>query len=71
LLFDDLSGISCTAANGRRGSEYFIEMKTSECVNELAAFSQEFGKRRIRIIEMNLAGILFALTQVISSNSVR
>jgi hypothetical protein len=36
-------------------------LKTSECVNEIAAFSKEFGKRRIRIIEMNLEGIFCVL----------
>jgi hypothetical protein len=37
-------------------------MKTSECANQLAAFSEETGKVRIRIIEKNLEGILVDLT---------
>jgi hypothetical protein len=37
-------------------------MKTSECVNQLAAFSEESEKIRIKIIETNLEGILVVLT---------
>jgi hypothetical protein len=37
-------------------------MKTFECVNQLAAFSEETGKIRITIIETNLEGILVVLT---------
>jgi hypothetical protein len=44
------------------GVENNLSTETSECVNELAALSQEFGKRRIRIIEKDLEGILCVLT---------
>jgi hypothetical protein len=37
-------------------------LKTSECLNELAAFSPEIGKRRIRVIDLNLEGIFGVLT---------
>jgi hypothetical protein len=36
-------------------------LKASVCLNELAALSPEFGKRQLRIIEMNLEGMFGAL----------
>jgi hypothetical protein len=35
-------------------------LETSEYLNELAAFSPKYGKRQLRIIEMNLEGMFGA-----------
>jgi hypothetical protein len=45
-------------------------LKTSECLNELAAFSPEFGKRQIRIIEINLEGMFGALSNIFNLSAV-
>jgi hypothetical protein len=54
FLFDASSGISCLESNDRYGSEKFVQLNASELLNEVTEFNPKFGKRRIRIIEMNL-----------------
>jgi hypothetical protein len=74
LLYDALRYILCIAANGKWGKEYCVELKTSERPNELTTFSPETGKKQIRIIEMNLEEIFFALsntTKLLTVNEVQ
>jgi hypothetical protein len=43
-----------------------LELKNYEFVYQRAAFTEEFEKIRMRIIEMNLEGIFVVLNKVIS-----
>ena len=44
MLFDAVSAISCIVADWWV-SEKFVELKSSECLNEMAEFSKEIGNR--------------------------